>query len=370
MVNRNERYWKNKEERAAAAKNHLAYVSEKYKEEIREQVVNTVMYDARVMQRSDKSGNPRQFFLSADTVTAIFTAKRSKDTGKVAALNFASFKNPGGMFLAGSKAQEECLCMDSTLYPVLNSFRGTYYEPNKKLLNRSLYTDRALYTPDVVFENEECTVKADIITCAAPNKYAAQKYQKVSDEENEKVLINRLLFIRDIVADQGVDTLILGAFGCGVFGQDPQQVAELMDEIDKERAEKKQISIRAALISDVFPGWDTLLSKKENRIIVAKSQNYDNHGLLDNSDKTAVLLPEGSGNDWRWIAYANMEDLPEILEKYPQLVSAITVEASYQSGERAVMDGYTKICQKPDGKALYVENSNGKVSWAEETGYC
>ena len=36
MVNRNERYWKNKEERAAAAKNHLAYVSEKYKEEIRE----------------------------------------------------------------------------------------------------------------------------------------------------------------------------------------------------------------------------------------------------------------------------------------------------------------------------------------------
>ena len=83
MVNRNERYWKNKEERAAAAKNHLAYVSEKYKEEIREQVANTVMYDARVMQRSDKSGNPRQFFLPTDTVAAIFAAKRRKDTGKV-----------------------------------------------------------------------------------------------------------------------------------------------------------------------------------------------------------------------------------------------------------------------------------------------
>ena len=142
------------------------------------------------------------------------------------------------------------------------------------------------------------------------------------------------------------------------------------DEIDKERAENKQICIRTALISDVFPGWDTLLSKKENRTIVAKSQHYDNHGLLDNSDETAVVLSEGSGNDWRWIAYANMEDLPEILEKYPQLVSAVTVEASYQSGERAIMDGYTKICQKPDGKALYAENSNGKVSWAEEIGYC
>lgn len=231
MENRNARYWKNKEERAAAAKSHLAYVSKKYKEEISKQVADTVMYDARVMQRSDKSGNPRQLFLPVDTVAAIFAAKHSKDPGKVAALNFASFKNPGGMFLAGSKAQEECLCMDSTLYPVLDSFRGAYYEPNKKLLNRSLYTDRALYAPDVIFENGGCAVKADILTCAAPNKYAAQKYQKVSDEENEKVLRNRLLFIRDIASDQGVDTLILGAFGCGVFGQDPRQVAGLMDEI-------------------------------------------------------------------------------------------------------------------------------------------
>lgn len=231
MENRNAGYWKNKEERAAAAKSHLTYVSEKYKEEISEQVENTVMYDTRVMQRSDKSGSPRQFFLPTDTVATIFAAKRRKDTGKVAALNFASFKNPGGMFLAGSKAQEECLCMDSTLYPVLDSFRETYYEPNKKLLNRSLYADRALYTPDVIFEDEECAVKADVITCAAPNKYAAQKYQKVSDEENEKALRNRLLFIRDIAADQGVDTLILGAFGSGVFGQNPRQVAGLMDEI-------------------------------------------------------------------------------------------------------------------------------------------
>ena len=231
MVNRNERYWKGKEERAITARDHLDYVLEKYSEEIREQVANTVIYDARLMQRSGQNGNPRQFFLPADTVTAIFTAKRNKNTGKVAALNFASFKKPGGMFLEGSKAQEECLCMDSTLYPVLDSFREIYYEQNKKLLNRALYTDRALYTPDVVFENEECTVKADILTCAAPNKYVAQKYQKVSDEENKKVLTNRLLFIRDIAVDRGVDTLILGAFGCGVFGQDPQQVAELMDEI-------------------------------------------------------------------------------------------------------------------------------------------
>ena len=231
MENRNARYWNNKVSRSIEAKKHLDYVSSKYAGEIKEQITNTVLYDVIDLQRSTEIGIPRQSFLAMDTVTAIFYISSLRSSDKIAALNFASFKNPGGMFLKGSKAQEECLCMDSTLYPVLDSFRDTYYEPNKKLLNRALYTDRALYTPDVIFENEERMVKADIITCAAPNKYAAQKYQNVSDEENEKALRNRLLFIRDIVIDQGVDTLILGAFGCGVFGQDPKQVATLMDEI-------------------------------------------------------------------------------------------------------------------------------------------
>lgn len=231
MDNRNARYWNDKAARSAKAKKHLDYVSSKYADDIKVQIANTVLYDAKDLHRSIAAGTPRQSFLAMDTVTAIFYISSIKSSDKIAALNFASFKNPGGMFLKGSKAQEECLCMDSTLYPVLDSFRDAYYEPNKKLLNRALYTDRALYTPDVIFENDEHAAKADILTCAAPNKYAAQKYQNVSDEENEKALRNRLLFIRDIVIDQGVDTLILGAFGCGVFGQDPKQVATLMDEI-------------------------------------------------------------------------------------------------------------------------------------------
>lgn len=231
MNNRNARYWNDKAARSVAAKKHLDYVSSKYADDISVQIANTVLYDAKDLHRSIAAGAPRQSFLAMDTVTAIFYISSIRGSDKITALNFASFKNPGGMFLKGSKAQEECLCMDSTLYPVLDSFRDTYYEPNKKLLNRALYTDRALYTPDVIFETDEHVAKADILTCAAPNKYAAQKYQNVSDAENTEVLINRLLFIRDIVNDQNVDTLILGAFGCGVFGQDPKRVAVLMHEI-------------------------------------------------------------------------------------------------------------------------------------------
>lgn len=141
------------------------------------------------------------------------------------------------------------------------------------------------------------------------------------------------------------------------------------DEIDKERAENKQICIRTALISDVFPGRDTLWCEEKNCTVIAKKEHYD-RGLLDNANETAIFLPEGSGDDWNWIAYAKTKDLPEILNKYPQLTGAVTVEASYQSEERAVMDGYEKVFRKPDGIILYAKEGNHhETTWAEVIGY-
>ena len=59
---------------------------------------------------------------------------------------------------------------------------------------------------------------------------AAQKYQNVSDEENTKVLRSRIKFVLDMATVNEVDTLILGAYGCGVFGQDPNEVANIFKE--------------------------------------------------------------------------------------------------------------------------------------------
>ena len=61
----------------------------------------------------------------------------------------------------------------------------------------------------------------------------------------------------------------------------------------------------------------------KNQTIVAKKEHYNNRGLLDNADETAIFLPEGSGDDWGKIAYAKTEDLPKILNKYPQLTGAV-----------------------------------------------
>ena len=65
-------------------------------------------------------------------------------------------------------------------------------------------------------------------------KNAAQKYCNVSDEENSKVLRQRIRFILELADEENVETLIAGAFGCGVFGQDPVEVAATFkDEINR-----------------------------------------------------------------------------------------------------------------------------------------
>ena len=80
-----------------------------------------------------------------EAISAAFEQK-----GRVAILNFASYKNPGGMFLNGSIAQEEALCHASNgvLFEVLSSEKvfDAFYEQNRKMLNRALYHDNLLYT--------------------------------------------------------------------------------------------------------------------------------------------------------------------------------------------------------------------------------
>ena len=220
--------WIGREARTSLAEAHTAYMDEKYSHLTEQSIKRTAEYSAGDLD--DPEGDIFEVhghLVATDTVTAIF----SFASGKTAALNFASHKNPGGMFIKGSKAQEECLCHESNLYNILRTFENTYYTYNRQHLNRALYIDRALYTPDVLFERNGASIQVDVITCAAPNKTAAQKYQNVTDEENSEVLRKRIKFVLDIAYIEGVETLILGAYGCGVFGQDASEVAQIFKEL-------------------------------------------------------------------------------------------------------------------------------------------
>ena len=222
------KYWVNKEERAGLALAHTKEMEDLYKNEIEDCINETEVYNAN-SKFIEKRLNDKQIIIvdEIDSVGAIFKYININEI--TAVLNFASYNNPGGNFINGSKAQEECLCHESYLYNVLKQHMG-YYKINRKNKNKCLYTDRALYSPNVRFTKECKDVFCDVITCAAPNKTAAQKYYNVSDEENSEVLKERIEFILKIAQDNGVDNLILGAYGCGVFGQDPLEVAKIFKE--------------------------------------------------------------------------------------------------------------------------------------------
>lgn len=228
-------YWTDKENRSKQAREHTKEMESKYSDRIKESIRDTIYYfPAFKCDKVTQEIITKIEVKEIDSVSAIFSCENHGANKRMAILNFSSYKNPGGMFLNGSKAQEECLCHESYLYNVL-SHCNDFYEWNNKHKNKALYLNRGLYSPNILFirkngEHSESLRFCDVITCAAPNKSAAQKYQSVSEEENTEVLMSRIKFVLDIAKDNNVDTLILGAYGCGVFGQNATEVAIIFRE--------------------------------------------------------------------------------------------------------------------------------------------
>lgn len=222
-------YWEDKDNRAEHAKKHTEDMERIYGKNIRETIKNTIIYDVDFKSSKDYLCETEIVIEATDSVSAVMKyADKSKK--HMAVLNFSSYKNPGGGFVSGSKAQEECLCHESYLYNVLKEFVPTFYDWNNKNKNRAMYLNRGLYSQDIMFFKDEKSVLCDVITCAAPNKSAAQRYQRVTDNENTKVLKERIRFVLDIAKENNVDLLILGAYGCGVFGQNATEVAQIFKE--------------------------------------------------------------------------------------------------------------------------------------------
>jgi uncharacterized protein (TIGR02452 family) len=148
---------------------------------------------------------------------------------RVAALNFASAKNPGGGFLGGAKAQEEDLARCSALY-ACQLTQHEYYEANRATQSM-LYTDHLIYSPDVPFfrgvrhELLPAPFVVTILTSPAPNAGAAAK--RGEGPRVPATLARRAEHVLRVAAHHGHRTLVLGAWGCGVFRNDPTVVADV-----------------------------------------------------------------------------------------------------------------------------------------------
>ena len=226
----NDKYWVDKSARAKIAKEHTKQMQERYADEINECVERSRIYDNSNTSLKVSENIPTVIVDDIDSVGAIFKYGNKK----TCVLNFSSYKNPGGMFIKGSKAQEECLCHESFLYNVLKE-KMSFYEYNNTKKNRSLYTNRAIYSPDVLFIREDVVKPCDVLTCAAPNRTAFVNYNfgALNEASNDRELRDRINFLAKIVSEKQIETLILGAYGCGVFGQDAKKVASYFKEAFK-----------------------------------------------------------------------------------------------------------------------------------------
>lgn len=157
--------------------------------------------------------------------------KKDYNSNRVLVLNFANPINPGGGVRIGAKAQEEDLCRRSTLLYALESKAASkYYNYNKSRRSLSKSNTIMLHPNVEVFKNEAGILlkkpeQIAVVTCAAPIATSFEDLE--SKKQYEKIFYLRILSLLICAAFYEYDYLILGAWGCGAFGNDPKIVAEL-----------------------------------------------------------------------------------------------------------------------------------------------
>jgi uncharacterized protein (TIGR02452 family) len=155
--------------------------------------------------------------------TTMAAGRRLVEAGRrTLALNFANGASPGGGFLHGALAQEETLCRSSALFATLDG--DPMYAAHRERPDRAS-SDWAILSPDVPFFRGDDGAPLDrpwllgVLTCAAPIA------ERPADRRAADLLRARIHRVLEIAEAYGYDALVLGAWGCGAFGNDPARTA-------------------------------------------------------------------------------------------------------------------------------------------------
>ena len=209
---------------------------------------STVLYEANDYPTLPDSPKRNALVRVSDSKTfeAAMRLHKAYPDKKIAVLNFASASRPGGGVKNGSSAQEESLCRCSTLFPTLDQswLWRNYYDINRAARDVR-HSDACIYSPGVIIcKTDESLprrmdpvdfVTVDVISCAAPNlrnepanwhNPETGKPIHMNSDELYSIHVCRGKHILHVAVANHVDILILGAFGCGAFQNDPNIVAK------------------------------------------------------------------------------------------------------------------------------------------------
>lgn len=275
------------ERRAAAAKN-LALMRGAFAKETAATVENAKIYE---------DGEGRELSLpeieedaaTTTSVTSDFAVKALHSaTGKTVLVDPCSFTRPGGAYEDGAFGPEQILCSESNLYPVLCGCKKAYHDANRGFASGQLYTDRALYLPDVVFTRDGEIRHADVLAIPEPNRAHALENHR-SEREVEVALSARIEALLRIAAANGAETLIVGAFGAGPQGFDAEVVTKLF--ADWIAAHPGAIGhITFAVPRGAFAAFGDAFGepRKPEPVVAAVTEPEDDEDAFDPND-----LPEG-----------------------------------------------------------------------------
>lgn len=191
---------------------------------------------AVVHDESGNAGDVGATFAVANETT-LNGARRLAASGeyaRVGVLNFASARHAGGGFLRGARAQEESLARSSALY--LSQLRCPDYYAFNRALSTCLYSDHMIASPvcPVIRDDEgawlDTPFLVDFITSPAPNAGAILRNEPHNRDRITPTLHERAGKVLALAAHMGCEALVLGAWGCGVFQNDPATVASVFHD--------------------------------------------------------------------------------------------------------------------------------------------
>lgn len=169
-----------------------------------------------------------EHLIKSDTISAIL----NHGQGKIIALNFSNANLAGGGYILGGNAQEEALCRASLLHNTIKKCKKFYWKNRLHFL--PTYTHTMIYSQNVpiIRDNDGNLLKepklCDFITCPAVMRTFAKfmfSNNKINQIMQER--INRIIQLSTIGQPE---TLILGAFGCGAFGNKREIVYPMFEQ--------------------------------------------------------------------------------------------------------------------------------------------
>ena len=161
-----------------------------------------------------------------------------KGAKPVLVLNLANPYEPGGGVRRGARAQEEDLCRKSSLLLSLESKKAEAYYAYNRSLDTDMGSHALMIHPQVEIIKDEKggllpeTVIAAVMTCAAP--IVCDGFGGMKLKQYEALVYDRITGMLKVAAYLGYKYLVLGAFGCGAFGNNAKIISDLFYKALKE----------------------------------------------------------------------------------------------------------------------------------------